>query len=144
MKKEEDNTELFAMRDGWYKESSEQTLKTLPGFLSKLAEHPHDYNTIVYALAAAALGAARALDRTPNGGITGFQAGAVFWEFYGEWMHQKNKPARIVKYEDMLVPQNESKFKTITQKTWEWLYEAASKNLREKENAHPNQRVGRS
>jgi hypothetical protein len=132
MEKPDYGAKLTGTKDAWYEMARDRsmTLKTLPGFLAQLAEHPHDYNTIVYAVAAAALAAARALDRTPNGGITGFQAGAVFWEFYGEWLHESGKPARMVKYDGMLYPQYESQFaRTITPDTWKWLQAEAAKNV---------------
>jgi hypothetical protein len=134
-RKEMENPEygatLKGTKENWYKRASDMTLRTLPGFLAELAEHRHDYNSIVYAVAAAALAASHALDQSPNGDITGFQAGVVFWEFYGEWLHERG-PARIVKFEDMLFPQYESRFqKTITSDTWKWIQEEAAKKLSE-------------
>jgi hypothetical protein len=142
MEKPEYDAKLTATREGWYGRARGVTLKTLHGFLAELAEFPHDYNTIVYATAAAALAAACALDKSPNGGITGFQAGAVFWEFFGEWMHERGKPARMVRYENMLFPQYEDHFqKTITPSTWKWLQEQAKKNLAESGHAAPGIRA---
>lgn len=134
----EDNTELFALRDAWRKEADDQTLETLPAFLQKLAAHKHDYNTICYAVACAAVASAKSMNRTPNGGITGFQAGAVMWEFIGHWMHLDGKHLRLTEYENMLFPQYEDRFTTISESTWKWLQEQAAKKLREKEDAHPN------
>ena len=122
----------------WEQEARKQTLKTLPGFLAKLAEHKHDYNSIVQAVAFAALGAACAMDHSPHGGITGFQAGGVFWEFYRAWLHEDG-PVRLVKYQEMLWPQYEEQFgKTVSPSTLEWLQEKARKELAEigDRNAH--------
>jgi hypothetical protein len=138
MDKPEYNDKLKATKDAWYSRARDKamTLKSLPGFLAELAEHSHDYNTVVYAVAAAALAAARALDRTPHGGITGFQAGGVFWEFYSEWLSEKG-PCKMVKYENMLYPQYASSFgKTVTSDTWKWLRQEAAKHLSEQPNAH--------
>lgn len=138
MERPEYSDELKATREGWYARARDRamTLKSLPGFLAELAEHRHDYNTIVHAVAAAALAAARALDRSPNGGITGFQAGAVFWEFYSEWLSEKG-PCRMVKYEHMLYPQYDTEFeKTITPDTWKWLQQEAAKKLTESGPVH--------
>lgn len=66
-------------------EAKTQTLETLPAFLAKLAAYPHDYGTICIAIGAAAVGAAWALERTPQGRISGFQAGAVAQEFAAGW-----------------------------------------------------------
>lgn len=139
MEKPDYGDKLKARKDEWYCRANDRsmTLRSLPGFLAELAESEHDYNSIVYAVAAAAIAAARALDRSPNGGITGFQAGDVFWEFFGEWMHKRGKPARLVSYENMLFPQYEDNFaKTITPDTWKWLQEEARKNLAEAPSAH--------
>lgn len=138
MDKPEYSDKLKATKESWYARARDRamTLKALPGFLAELAEHSHDYNSIVYAVAAAALAAARALDRSPNGGITSFQAGAVFWEFYAEWLSESG-PCRMVKFENMLYPQYESSFgKAITPDTWKWLRQEAAKKLAEHGTAH--------
>lgn len=53
--------------------------------IAEIMAMEHDYGTICVAIGAIAAAAARAADRSPNGGITGFQAGAVFWEFTRAW-----------------------------------------------------------
>lgn len=123
----------------WREEADSQTLESLPGFLKKLSEYPHDYGTICVALGAGALGTCRAMDQAPSGGITGFQAGAVFWEFYRGWISCDDGPAKLVKYNDLLYPQYESEFeKTISEDTWKWLKEKAQENLENNNHAHPD------
>ena len=119
--------------ESWVKETDAVTLKTLPKFLKHLtADYNHDYGTICHAVAIGAVAAAKAVNRTPEGGITGFQAGAVFWEFYKRWMHEEG-PARLVNYGHMLYPQYEDDFaRTITPSTWKWLQDEAKKNLGER------------
>jgi hypothetical protein len=118
-------------RQAWYPATRDLTLETLPGFLRSLAEdYEHDYGTIAVAIAAAALAAARAMDKTEQGGITGFQAGAVFWEFTRDWAYFPEGPKRMQIISDMLYPQNEDKFaSTIDEDDWEWLRDEAAKNL---------------
>lgn len=77
----------LALRTQWIAEARKQTLETLPAFLQKLADYPHTYGTICRAIAAGAIGAARALDQSAHGGITGFQAGAIMWDFCAGWLH---------------------------------------------------------
>lgn len=113
MSDEQDNTKLFAQRDAWYAEAKQQTMATLPAFMEKLSKHQHDYSSICYALAAAATGAATALDRGPSGGITGFQAGAVMWEFMSSWNGIKG-PAKLVKFENAIYPQYAEEFAGMT------------------------------
>lgn len=125
-------TEDMKVHLDWYKEASEQTLETLPAFMKKLAEEfEHDYGTICHALAASATAAAWAMNRTEQGGITGFQGGAVMWEFIRQWMYVgEHKPLRLVDYSNMLYPQYADKFeRTISQDTWKWLQERAKEQL---------------
>src|SRR5881392_1247840 len=106
----------------WQREARAQTLETLPAFLAKLAAYEHDYGTICVAIGAAAIGAAWALERSPQGGITGFQAGAVQWEFIHAWDANMagNNPQRLINYGDLLYPQMADKFTTIPAETWTW------------------------
>lgn len=128
--------------EGWHKELDKINLKTLPKFLKSLTEnYEHDYGTICHAVAVAAVAAAKAVNRSPQGGITGFQAGAVFWEFYRRWLHEEG-PARLVKYEQMLYPQNASQFaKVIDKGTWKWMQEQAKKRDADNAQAHPKVRA---
>ena len=131
---DEQKSDCLSIRNAWYERASDQamTLETLPAFLKELAEHPHDYNTICYAITAGAVATCWALNRTPNGGITGFQAGAIMWEFMDAWNGVK-APARLLKFEDALFPQYADKFTTISRDTWKWLQEEAGKRLDAKE-----------
>ena len=120
--------------ESWVKETDKVTLDNLPAFLRHLtADYQHDYGTICHAVAISAVAAAKAVNRTDAGGITGFQAGAVFWEFYKRWL-MEDGPARLLKYNDMLYPQYAGNFaKTISPDTWAWLQEQAKKNLGNKQ-----------
>lgn len=122
--------EVLAQRDAWYAKAraKDMTLETLPGFLSELAAFAHDYNTIVYAVAAGAVATSWALDRSPNGGITGFQAGAVMWEFMEAW-NDITAPAWLLQGRDLLCPQYGYKFNSIGPETWKWAQEEAGKKL---------------
>lgn len=132
----EDSQELKLTKK-WQEEARKQTLETLPAFLQKLATHEHDYGTICRAIAAAAVGAAWAIEHSPHGGITGFQASCVTWDFLEHWGSIKF-PAAIVRYEDMLFPQYAEKFNSITPETWEHLQAKARENLAQpREHAHP-------
>lgn len=131
---------FLKIRDEWYKRAADKamTLETLPAFLKELAEFPHDYNTICYAVAAGAIASAWAMNRTPNGGITGFQAGAIMWEFMRAWNHVE-APAWLLKGEDLLYPQYAQKFNSISPDTFEWLKERAAKRIAEDgKGAHPD------
>lgn len=134
-----DDKKTMELRDEWYKRAADKSmsLKTLPKFLKELAAFGHDYNTICYAIAAGAVATAWALNRTPNGGITGFQGGAVMWEFMRAWNHVE-APAWLLKGEDMLYPQHCERFTAISRETFDWLKEQAQKKLAEKPGyAHP-------
>lgn len=136
-------TEESGEHKAWYDEAKEATLETLPIFLAKLAGLEHDYGTIVHATAAAAVAAAHAMDRSPHGGITGFQADCVKWEFLAKWAGVTG-PARLLTFESMLYPHHADEFRTVlTPSAAEWLKNEATKKLAEFETgelehrAHP-------
>jgi hypothetical protein len=115
----------------WQQEARAQTLETLPAFLAKLAAYPHDYGTICVAIGAAAIGAAWALERSPSGGITGFQAGAVQWEFIRHWdaSGAGDNPQKLLNYGNLLYPQYADYFTTLSPETWAWAQEEAKRQI---------------
>lgn len=138
-RKPEKITEEMGVHEAWYDEAARMDMKHLPAFLKKLTtSYEHDYGTICHAVAAAAVGAAWAVERSPQGGITGFQGGAIMWQFIKNWDNiYKLGPARITRTEDMLYPQNAHKFNTITPSAWEWLKDEARKKVESADTAHP-------
>ena len=125
----------LAWRTAWYAEARgrDMTLAALPAFLSKLAEQDHSYSSICYATAAAALAAATAIDHSPRGGLTGFQAGAIMWEFTTAWLSIQG-PSRMLRYEHMLYPQHEHDFaRSIPRSTWDWIRGRARDLLEQRE-----------
>lgn len=124
----------------WFEEAREMTAEKLPEFIRKLThDYEHDYGTICHAIAAAAVAAAWAVERSPSGGITGFQAGAVMWSFMEHWNSIKG-PARLIQYDDLLYPQYEHKFTAISPDTWEHVRKEAEKLIAERsaETVHPD------
>lgn len=132
------------LENEWFKEATEQTIETLPKFINHIMnDYGHDYGTICHAIAACSLAAAYSANRHEQGGITGFQAGFVMWDFIKEWMYRNNRTAlRIVNYDDMLYPQYEEKFdKFISKETFEGIKKAAQESLDEVKQgraAHPD------
>jgi hypothetical protein len=124
------------LRDEWMTEAKNQTLETLPAFLEKLSKHQHDYGTICRAIAAAGIAAMWALEKSPAGGITGFQAGCIIWDVIDAWGAFSSGPKRMVTYDELLYPQYKDKFKTISKDTWEWVQAEARKNLEKNGPAH--------
>jgi len=117
----EGSEEFAAIKNEWRERVRNCTIETLPAFLLELAEnYRHDYGTICHATAIAAVAAASAIDHSPQGGITGFQAGAIMWEFIREWNFHSNKTGlRLVDYDNFLYPQYADDFdKTISKDTW--------------------------
>ncbi|SOY79970.1 hypothetical protein CBM2599_A120535 [Cupriavidus taiwanensis] len=135
--KEEDG-----LQQQWYEEAKKMTVEGLPAFIQKLTtEYVHDYGTICYAVAAAGIAAMHAVNKSDQGGITGFQAGCITWELLRHWSHIE-APARITEFRNMLFPQYEHKFCAISSETWEILQEEAKKSLAEKgDGIHPNVRA---
>lgn len=125
-------TEEMGIHKKWYEEAKEIKVEELEAFVKRLSTgYQHDYGTICHAVAASAVAAASAVNSSEQGGITGFQAGVIMWEFIKHWMHYEQQPMRLVQYKDLLYPQHEYRFTGITKDTWEWLQEEAKKNLEE-------------
>lgn len=120
-------------REKYYPELTKQTLATLPKFLDEILNQPHDYGTICCAVAASALAAAWAANHSEHDGITGFQGGAVMWEFIQQWQYSSNKTGlRIIDYDNMLYSQYENSFdKTISKSVFESLQKEADRLLLE-------------
>lgn len=109
-----------------------KTADELAAFVKEISAFNHDYNTIVAGCMAAMKAAFCVVNASPNGGITGFQAGCLGWECVREFMYI-NGPARLLDFDHLLFPTYESYFdKTINTETWQWLREKAKKNLEEK------------
>ena len=141
-------TNIITEEDGTHKEwmprAKAMTLETLPEFLRELTEdYEHDYGTICHAIAAAAVAAAWAVEHTPQGGITGFQAGAITWEIIKGWDSSTlgKIGTRIQKMDDLLYPQMAYKFNTISQSVWESIREKAGEELEAVPEAHVNVRT---
>lgn len=130
-----------AIIESWREDSKNLTLEELPDFLNMLmTRYSHDYGTICHALAVGATATMWAMNKEEQGGVTGFQAGAITWEVIQNWDSSKrDKPMTLTMYDQMLYPQYDHKFeKTITKGTWEWLQEEAEKNLEKETSAHEN------
>lgn len=121
-------------REKYYDEVSKQTLETLPKFIEKMLNEKLGYGSVCCAVAASALAAAWAANRSPKGGITGFQACAVMWEFVRQWNYKSNKIGlRIVDYDNLLYSQYEDRFTspTISQNQFDILQKEAKRLLQE-------------
>lgn len=113
----------------WFEEAAKITLDTLGDFVKKLAnDYEHDYGTIVHAMTAAVGATLSALNNSPQGGITGFQAGCLMWEILEKEFHIAY-PSKLIKYENMLFPAYEYQFNAIPYDIWVWLRERASQLL---------------
>lgn len=106
--------------------------ESMDALLKELIEtYEYDYGSICQMIGLYAVLAARKADQSEAGGITGFQANGVMWEFIQKWMHIKGA-MRLVNYNDMLYPQYEEEFqKFISCDTANWLKETAQKKLDE-------------
>lgn len=133
--------EEMHLEEEWFNQARKQTVETLATFINHLMnDYRHDYGTVCHAIAACAIAGMCAADNTDNGGISGFQAGFVMWDFIRQTNYLGNKCGmRIINYDDLLYPQYKYKFeKTLSRDTWNAIQEQAKKNLEEKESAHPS------
>lgn len=118
----------------WFEQARDQTFETLPEFIRHVMnDYVHDYGTVCRAIGACTVATAWAFDRMEGarGGITGFQAGFVMWEFIRNWTYTSNKCGlRIIDYDKLLYPQYEDSFdKTIKPEVWEAVQKAAREEL---------------
>lgn len=116
----------------WYEEAGKQTLESLPSFLSHIMEdYQHDYGTICHALAAGGIATMWAMNKEKQGGITGFQSGAVMWEFIRNWNKTHNKTGlRLVDYDNFLYPQYAAEYeKTISPHVWDSIKKEAKQKI---------------
>lgn len=114
-------TEEMKLHEQWFEEAREMTLDKLPTFISHLLnDYNHDYGTICHAITAGAVATAWAMNNTPQGGITGFQAGCIMWGIIRQWNYRYNKTGlKIIDYDNFLYPQYYDKFqRTINPDTW--------------------------
>lgn len=141
MSKMQINEEMGVHKE-WYEQAKEQTTETLPEFIRHLTEdYEHDYGTICHALAAGGIATMWAMNETSQGGITGFQAGAIMWEFIRHWNYNHNKAGmKIIDYDNLLYPQYDYKFdKSMSETTWDIIQKEASEKLKEKDYpVHPD------
>ncbi len=136
---EENSKDLI---EQWNKEAKGiKTPDELAQFVTKLTtEYEHDYGTIVRAVTAAMLAGFSVVDKSPQGGITGFQAGFIGWDMVKEFMSIQGA-AKILDYDNLLYPQYADKFeKTLTAEIWGVTQQKAKDNLAES-NEHTNHNV---
>ena len=132
-------TEEMKVQDEWYKEARDMTLDKLPEFLNRIMnDYSHDYGTICHAIAAGAIATTWAMDHSEQGGITGFQAGAVMWQFIRNWNYSHNKTGlKIIDFDKFLYPQYGDYFqKTISPETWAAIQKEAAAKTKEADEAH--------
>lgn len=135
-------TEDMHLQDEWFKKAESMKPDDFPEFFRELTEdYEHDYGTVCHAMAAIGLAAMWAFNKSEGarGGITGFQAGCVMWEVIRHMNYEDNKCGlRLLNMDDLLYPQYEHKFRSISSNTWEAVQEEAQKRLSERGTAHPN------
>lgn len=131
-------TEEMKIHDEWYKQADKMTMMELPEFLRHLTQdYQHDYGTICHALSAGAIATIHAIDNSPCGGITGFQAGIVMWKIIQEMNYKNNKCGlRILDMDRLLYPQYEHVFNEISQETWKLVQKEAAIRIEENDQRH--------
>lgn len=131
-------TEEMKVHSAWKAEAKEQTVETVEKFIRHLIEnYEHDYGTIVHACFAAMLAGFSAMDKSAQGGITGFQAGCLMWECVEEFgMMDTDCGAAIVCVSDLLYPQYDYKRGRISASAWEKLQAKAAKQVAENSREH--------
>ena len=119
-------------RENLYSLAKHQTPETIGKFINDVMSMDDiDYGTVVDCIAACAIAGAAAGDNHKNGGITGFQAGYVMWQFIRNYIYEYNKCGlRMIDWDKMLYHQDESLFdKVIPQNVFERLQKQAKEEI---------------
>lgn len=108
-----------------------QNSQELKDFIDELnKKYSHDYGTICHFIAAAAVGAANAVQHGPQGGITGFQAGCIMWSIIDGWGVWGSGPKQVIEWENLLYPQYDYKMpRSVTRRTFDHLQKKAKEGL---------------
>lgn len=117
MKLNEESEEFKAIRESW--EERAKVCESLDEFVGELLSHDHDYGTIVWAIAAAMKAAYYRINRSPEGGITGFQASCLAWEMLDHFGLKDPVGMRLIGYSELCFPQHEDHFTSIPWQMWE-------------------------
>lgn len=135
-------TEEMHLQDEWYKKAKSMKPEDFPEFFRELTEdYIHDYGTVCHAMAAIGLAAMWAFNNSEGsrGGITGFQAGCVMWEVIRHMNYESNKCGlRLQDMDNLLYPQYEYKFLSISNDTWEAVQKETKMRLSERDEVHPD------
>lgn len=119
-------------RTKYYDRAKKLKPRELAGFIDEMMKESLDYGSICCCVAAAALGAANSVNHHEKGGITGFQAGAVMWEFVRQWNYSSNELGlAIIDYDNLFYSQYADKFgkRPISQEQFDKLQAKAKKAL---------------
>lgn len=113
----------------WMDRARNVKFETLSDFLKEVHDDiPLSYGNICHKIAIAAMAASYAFEHSDQGGITVFQSGAVMWDFVCAWTTDYD-PQKFIHYKDMLYPQMDYKFTTISKETFAWLQAEAKRSL---------------
>ena len=124
----EDNKDVI---DSWYKRASEVTPETFGDLINELLHgYELDYGAKIHAAAACTIAMFNACDDIFS--LSGFQGSASVMQILYKLNYPCNKTGiRIVDYDEMLYPQYEDKFRSISRNTWKLLRKRADELLAE-------------
>lgn len=128
---EEKNSPLY---EEWKaKADAVQNLEDFKAFFKELTEHNQSYDSVVWACSLISVAAFKAFNRSPQGGITGFQLGYVGGGYLREIMHLQG-PVFMLKAEDLLLPHKAHNYiARLDKESHTWLRETAKERLADPE-----------
>lgn len=130
----EEDADFKSVREEWAKRAKAcRTTDDLKAFVDELLANTYDYGSIVHACFAAAMAGFNVIERGPQGGITGFQAGCLMWMFIRQFgSHGPDAILHLKDWSNALYPQYEPEFAhTMHPKTWDRLRELAKEKIAE-------------
>lgn len=140
----EEDADFKSVREEWAKRAKAcHTTDDLKAFVDELLSNTYDYGSVVHACFAAAMAGFNVIERSPQGGITGFQAGCLMWMFVRQFSsHGPDAILHLRNWTMALYPQYEDEFAhEVDSKTMARLVEMAKAKLNETRNlttVHPS------
>ncbi len=127
----DEESEEFKLEKRVWLERASTSPESFEEFANFIMRRPHDCGTIVWACLAAMGKAFNIINNHPvDGGITGFQAGALQWMVLRHIFHKNSSTGyQLADYDWLLNPDNEEHFTTVPANIWKLVVEEAKKRL---------------
>lgn len=119
-----------------------KSLRDFKDIFNDIKKEELDYGTIVHACSMMMNAAFSLMNKSEQGGITGFQASCLMWPMIKKFAGTGESPLRVIVFDQMLYPQYEKAFSRILpRETFEYLQKKAGVILSEEKEMHVDVRA---